>query len=211
MTSADSIKREYKKIFNDLSINEKQAFYKTLSELKFNKYPFFTEEGKLTGNLEEVKSIDNITVELNSNIKDLETFKNASLSVIYDYIVLKAKYHEELLVAFKIYYNSLSYNETIIETITYFLGSFLAVFEEEPSELLYYVLQDVAKATVNPFNEAIVNINDVLNNCSDIAEEDNIEELSSYKKAIVGKASNYSDIFNKIMNLEKPEGVVNDG
>lgn len=211
MATLDKIKREHKKIFNDLSIEEKKNFYKKLSEIKFNNYPFFTEEGKLTGSLEESKSIDNLTVELNSNPNDLETFRNASLSVLFDYIVLKSKYNEELLVAFKLYFNSLMYNEIIIDNIIYFLESFLAVFEEEPSELLYYCLQDGLKATGNSFRESLLNIYDVINNAFDIAEEDVIEELPIYKKAIEDKASNFSDISNKILDLEKPEGAVEDG
>ena len=211
MANINSIEREHKKIFNELSLKEKKAFYKQLSETKFSNYPFLTKEGTLIGDLNKCNDLDKLTVNINSNPDLNETVLNASLSVIYDYEALKKKYNEELLIAFSFYYERLTFNLTIIENLIYFLESFLGTFEEEPSELLYYVLHDVAKGTVLTFNKASVIVNEVLNTISELEEEEPIKEVPIYKKEIEDKFSKYNDVFNKIMNLDKPEGSVEDG
>lgn len=212
MANLNSIEKEQKKIFNDLSIEEKQAYYKKLSEAKYNNYYFLTEEGTLEGNISKYNSIDKAVVDINDN-PDLRTLcLNASLSVLADYEALKDKYKEQLVIAFQFYYNSFGYNLTIMDNIIYFLESFLGVYTEEPSELLYNVLNDVLKETVFTFNEAIVIVNSVLNNLSELAEDkEEKEEILPFKNAIDKKEVKYNDILNKILNLEKPEGVVTDG
>ena len=212
MANLNNIEKEQKKIFNDLSIEEKQAYYKKLSEAKYNNYYFLTEEGTLKGNISKYNSIDKAVVDINDN-PDLRTLcLNASLSVLADYEALKDKYKEQLVIAFQFYYNSFGYNLTIMDNIIYFLKSFLGVYTEEPSELLYNVLNDVLKETVFTFNEAIVIVNSVLNNLSELAEDkEEKEEILPFKNAIDKKEAKYNDILNKILNLEKPEGVVTDG
>ena len=212
MANINSIEREHKKIFNELSLEEKKAFYKQLSETKFSNYPFLTKEGTLIGDLNKCNDLDNLTVKINENPNLNETVFNASLSVIYDYEALKKKYNEEILVAFSFYYERLSFNLTIIENLIYFLESFLGAYEEEPSELLFYVLQDVAKATVGTFNKAIVIVNDVLTNISELAEEEEpIEELPILKVEVEENKAKYSELLKTIMNLDLPEGAVNSG
>ena len=208
MANINSIEREHKKIFNELSLEEKKAYYKQLSETKFSNYPFLTKEGTLIGDLNKCNDLDNLTVKINENPDLNETVFNASLSVIYDYEALKKKYNEEVLIAFSFYYERLIFNLTIIENLIYFLDSFLGVYEEEPSELLYLVLQDVAKGTVLTFNNAIVIVNEVLNNISEMEEEDPIEELPIMKEEVEEKTSKYNDVLLTIMNLDKPEGAV---
>ena len=213
MANLNKIEQEQKKIFNDLSIEEKQAYYKKLSEAKYNNYYFFSEEGVLEGNISKYNSIDKAVVEINENPNLKELILNASLSVLADYQALKGKYTKQLMIAFQFYYNSLGYNLTIIDNIIYFLEEFLGVYSEEPSEALYNVLQEVAKGTVFTFNEAIVIVNSVLNNVTDLAEdnEEDIEEILPFKKAIENKETKYNDVLNKILELDLPEGVVNDG
>lgn len=212
MASVDKIKREQKKIFNNLSFEEKKAYYKKLSELKFKNLPFISEEGVVKGNKDNYNSIDNLTVEINKD-PNLETFlSNASLSVIMDYVTLKEKYDEQLLTALKIYNKSISYDCIIIDTLIYFLEKFLGVFNEEPSELLYNVLQDVAKATIGTFNKAIVEINSDIENLSSLAiEEEDLEVFLMFKDGIEEKTSKYNAVLMEIMNLVLPDGVVKDG
>lgn len=212
MASVDKIKREQKKIFNNLSFEEKKAYYKKLSELKFKNLPFISEEGVVKGNKDNYNSIDNLTVEINKD-PNLETFlSNASLSVIMDYVTLKEKYDEQLLTALKIYNKSISYDCIIIDNLIYFLEKFLGVFNEEPSELLYNVLQDVAKATIGTFNKAIVEINSDIENLSSLAiEEEDLEVFLMFKDGIEEKTSKYNAVLMEIMNLVLPDGVVKDG
>lgn len=212
MASVDKIKREQKKIFNNLSFEEKKAYYKKLSELKFKNLPFISEEGVVKGNKDNYNSIDNLTVEINKD-PNLETFlSNASLSVIMDYVTLKEKYDEQLLTALKIYNKSISYDCIIIDNLIYFLEKFLGVFNEEPSELLYNVLQDVAKATIGTFNKAIVEINSDIENLSSLAiEEEDLEVFLMFKDGIEEKTSKYNDVLMEIMNLVLPDGAVIDG
>ena len=208
MASVDKIKREQKKIFNNLSFEEKKAYYKKLSELKFKNLPFISEEGVVKGNKDNYNSIDNLTVEINKD-PNLETFlSNASLSVIMDYVTLKEKYDEQLLTALKIYNKSISYDCIIIDNLIYFLEKFLGVFNEEPSELLYNVLQDVAKATIGTFNKAIVEINSDIENLSSLAlEEEDLEVFLMFKDGIEEKTSKYNAVLMEIMNLVLPDGV----
>ena len=207
MASVDKIKREQKKIFNNLSFEEKKAYYKKLSELKFKNLPFISEEGVVKGNKDNYNSIDNLTVEINKD-PNLETFlSNASLSVIMDYVTLKEKYDEQLLTALKIYNKSISYDCIIIDNLIYFLEKFLGVFNEEPSELLYNVLQDVAKATIGTFNKAIVEINSDIENLSSLAiEEEDLEVFLMFKDGIEEKTSKYNAVLMEIMNLVLPDG-----
>ena len=209
MASVDKIKREQKKIFNNLSFEEKKAYYKKLSELKFKNLPFISEEGVVKGNKDNYNSIDNLTVEINKD-PNLETFlSNASLSVIMDYVTLKEKYDEQLLTALKIYNKSISYDCIIIDNLIYFLEKFLGVFNEEPSELLYNVLQDVAKATIGTFNKAIVEINSDIENLSSLAiEEEDLEVFLMFKDGIEEKTSKYNAVLMEIMNLVLPDGLI---
>lgn len=211
MANLNTIEKQHKQIFNDLSMEEKRAYYKKLSEAKYKNMPFFTVEGTLIGDLDKYNTIDKMVVEINE-VPDLEELIfNASLSIISDYGTLKEKYHEELLVAYKLYYKSLNYNLEIVDNVIYFLDSFLGVFTEEPSELLFYVLQDVAKATIKTYNKAIVIVNSVINNVAVLDEEDNIEEIAIFKELIKEKESKYNAILNEILALEEPEGVNNNG
>ena len=211
MANLNTIEKQHKEIFNNLSMEEKRAYYKKLSEAKYKNMPFFTVEGTLIGDLDKYNTIDKMVVEINE-VPDLEELIfNASLSIISDYGTLKEKYHEELLVAYKLYYKSLNYNLEIVDNVIYFLDSFLGVFTEEPSELLFYVLQDVAKATIKTYNKAIVIVNSVINNVAILDEEDNIEEIAIFKELIKEKESKYNAILNEILALEKPEGVNNNG
>lgn len=207
MANLNTIEKQHKQIFNNLSMEEKRAYYKKLSEAKYKNMPFFTAEGTLIGDLDKYNTIDKMVVEINEVPNLEELIFNASLSVISDYGTLKEKYNEELLVAFNLYYKSLNYNLEIVDNVIYFLDSFLGVFTEEPSELLFYVLQDVAKATIKTYNEAIVIVNSVINNVAVLDEEDNIEEIAIFKEQIKEKESKYNAILNEILNLEKPEGV----
>lgn len=211
MANLNTIEKQHKEIFNNLSMEEKRAYYKKLSEAKYKNMPFFTVEGTLIGDLDKYNTIDKMVVEINE-VPDLEELIfNASLSIISDYGTLKEKYHEELLVAYKLYYKSLNYNLEIVDNVIYFLDSFLGVFTEEPSELLFYVLQDVAKATIKTYNKAIVIVNSVINNVAILDEEDNIEEIAIFKELIKEKESKYNAILNEILALEEPEGVNNNG
>lgn len=211
MANLNTIEKQHKEIFNNLSMEEKRAYYKKLSEAKYKNMPFFTVEGTLIGDLDKYNTIDKMVVEINE-VPDLEELIfNASLSIISDYGTLKEKYHEELLVAYKLYYKSLNYNLEIVDNVIYFLDSFLGVFTEEPSELLFYVLQDVAKATIKTYNKAIVIVNSVINNVAVLDEEDNIEEIAIFKELIKEKESKYNAILNEILALEEPEGVNNNG
>ena len=212
MTSTDKIKKEHKKIFNELSIEEKKAYYKKLSEAKYKNIPFISEEGITTGNSSKYNDIDNLTVEINSN-PDINTLIfNASLSVITDYETLKDKYYEQMGTALTLYNKSISHDLTIIDNLIYFLDSFLGVFKEEPSELLYYVLQDVAKATKRTYNKAIVELDSHIENLSTLAiEEEDLELFSMFKDKVEEKKSNYNAVLMDILNLEKPEGVDNNG
>ena len=212
MVNLNMIEKEQKKIFNTLSLEEKQAYYKKL-ETKFSNYPFLTEEGILIGDLSKCNDLDNMIVKINADSDLNKTVLNASLSVIYDYEALRKKYNEEVLIAFSFYFKSLYYNLEIVDNVIYFLEEFLGVFSEEPSELLYYVLQDVAKATVGTFNKAIVIVDSVLNNSSELAEdvEDNELLFSSFKEQVAEKKSKYNDVLMKILNLEEPEGSVENG
>ena len=212
MTSTDKIKKEHKKIFNELSIEEKKAYYKKLSEAKYKNIPFISEEGITTGNSSKYNDIDNLTVEINSN-PDINTLiLNASLSVITDYETLKDKYYEQMGTALTLYNKSISHDLTIIDNLIYFLDSFLGVFKEEPSELLYYVLQDVAKATKRTYNKAIVELDSHIENLSTLAiEEEDLELFSMFKDKVEEKKSNYNAVLMDILNLEKPEGVDNNG
>ena len=206
MASLDKIEREHKKIFNELSLKEKLAFYKNLSEAKFNNFFFISEDGTITEDSNKFKTIDNITLELNENPNDTVMLSNCSLAIISDYEALEKKYKKEVRIAFKFYYYGLVYNLTVVENLIYFLESFLGVYTEEPSEALYYVLQEVAKTTNKDYNEAITVVNDVLNNISELAE--GLEELPTFKKEVEETASKYNAVYSKIMNLSIPEGVV---
>jgi len=211
MANLNTIEKQHKQIFNDLSMEEKRAYYKKLSEAKYKNMPFFTVEGTLIGDLDKYNTIDKMVVEINEDPNLEQLIFNASLSIISDYGTLKEKYHEELLVAYKLYYKSLNYNLEIVDNVIYFLDSFLGVFTEEPSELLFYVLQDVAKATIKTYNKAIVIVNSVINNVAVLDEEDNIEEIAIFKELIKEKESKYNAILNEILALEEPEGVNNNG
>lgn len=206
MTSTDKIKKEHKKIFNELSIEEKKAYYKKLSEAKYKNIPFISEEGIITGNFSKYNDIDNLTVEINSNPDTTTLILNASLSVITDYETLKEKYNEQLITALKLYNKTISYDSTIIDNLIYFLETFLGVYTEEPSELLFSVLQDVAKASIGTYNKAIVEIDSTIENLSVLfTEEKELDLLSTYKETIEEKKSNYNAVLMEILNLEEPE------
>lgn len=212
MTSINQIEKLQKNLFNELDYKEKLEFCRKLSKEKYKHYLFISEEGKVSLNKDKHNSIDNMQVFLNANKDVSEEVANASLSVVGDFEALKEKYVEEFEVAFSFYGRLNSKNELLINYFVYFLESFLGAYTEEPSELLFYVLQDVAKGTISSFNKAKNDIDNYITNISEIDKDKELkEEIQQIDKRLEKKYSKYTSLVDEIIQLEKPEGVNNNG
>lgn len=210
MASLNQLEKLHKNLFNDLNNHEKLEYCRKLSKEKYKHYLFISKEGKVFLNENKHNSIDNMQVFLNTNKDVIEEVTNASFSVIGDFEALKEKYVEEFEVAFSFYSSLNSKNLLLIDYFIYFLESFLGAYTEEPSEILYYVLQDVAKGTIFSFNKAKTDIDSYLNNISEI-DEDLKEDVQQLKEKLEKKSSEYTSLIDNIIQLEEPEGVNNNG
>lgn len=203
MASINQLEKLHKEIFNNLNFEEKQEYYKNLSEEKFKHINFISKEGNVVYNNKKFNNLDNIQVLIN-NDKDINKMvSNCGLAIAYDYLALLDKYNEEFKVAISLYHDSILKDVTIIEHNTFYLESFLGAFTEEPSELLYYVLQDVANATKEKTNKAKVNIDSYFINMAKLTEC--IDVFSQLKDLIEKKYSKYISVLNKILDLEEPK------
>lgn len=209
MANLNTIEKQHKEIFNNLNFEEKQEYFKNLSEEKFKHINFISKEGNVVYKNKKFGSLDNIQVLINKDKDVNKMASNCGLAITYDYLALLDKYNEEFKVAISFYHDSILKNATIIEHNYYFLDSFLGVFVEEPSVLLYYVLQDVAKSTEKRTIKAKTDIDSYFVNMVELTE--GIEEFSQLEDLIEKGYSKYISVLKKIENLEEPEGVNNNG
>lgn len=212
MASIKQLEKLHKDLFNELNPNEKLEYCIQISKEKYKNYLFISKEGKVTLNVDKHNSIDNLQVFLNANKNVNNEVANASLSVLGDLEALKEQYIEEFEVAYSFYSNLKDKDILLLDYFISFLESFLGAYTEEPSEALYYVLQDVAKGTTSSYNEIKKDMDSYFINISEISEDETLkEEIQQLKTEIEKKYNKYNSLINTILQLDKPSGVKEDG
>lgn len=208
MASINQLEKLHKEIFNNLTEEELDVYLKNSSEERFKHINFISEEGIITSNMAKYFELDKLEADLCLDIDSLnKKIAVVGTAITYDYINLADKYNRQFKIALTFYHKSIYKDVELIKYFIKYLKDLLGAYEEEPSEVLYNLLKDVATSTAKPFEKAKANIDSYFINVATITE--GIEEFSQLKDLIEKDYSKYNDVLMKILNLEEPEGVVN--
>jgi len=210
MASINQLEKLHKNIFNNLSFEELEIYFKNLSEERFKHINYISEEGVITNNVEKATELENISTDLCLGLPTLhDKYSALGIALVYDYKALIEKYNSEVKIAIDFYIKYVFSTAFYLNYIDITLESLLTIFEANPTEETFSTIKAVAEVSEKRFKDIDSILSSFLTNPSSVFED--VDYFKDIKKLFDSFYIKYHDLINKIDQLEKPEGSVNSG